>query len=48
MVVEQLSYFSENFMKLYQGQMGVQKERYAINAVASLVHKVEQQWAKRN
>lgn len=41
-VAEQLSHFSENFMKLHQGQMGARKERCAIDAIASLVYKVEQ------
>ena len=46
-VSKQLSHFSKNFMKLYQDQMRVRKERYAIDTVASLVHKVEQQWAEK-
>lgn len=41
-IAEQLSELSENFLKLHQGQMGARKERCAIDAVASLVHEVEQ------
>ena len=41
-IAEQLSQFSENFLKLHQGQMGPRKERCAVNAVASLIHEVEQ------
>lgn len=40
-VAEQLSCFSEIFLKLHQGQMGARKERCAIDAVASLIHEVE-------
>ena len=46
-IAEQLSQFSENFLKLHQGQMGARKERCAIDIVASLIHEVEQQWAKK-
>lgn len=46
-IAEQLSYFSENFLKLHQRQMGARKERCAIDAIASLIHEVEQQWAKK-
>ena len=42
-VAEQLSQFSENFLKLHQGQTRARKERCTIDAVASLIHKVEQQ-----
>lgn len=30
-------------MKIHQGQMGAQKERSAIDALVSFVHKVKQQ-----
>ena len=36
-----LSGYCENFSKLHQGQMGTRKQRCAIDAVASLVYKVE-------
>ena len=42
-----MSQLLENFLKLYQGQIGAQKKRCAINAVASLVYEVEQRWAEK-
>lgn len=41
-IAEQLSQLSENFLKLHIGKMGARKERCAINAIASLTHKVQQ------
>ena len=41
-IVEQLSQLSESSLKLHPGQMRARKERYAIDAVASLVHEVQQ------
>ena len=41
-IAEQLSQLSKNFLKLHQGQIEVQKERYTIDVVPSLVYKVEQ------
>ena len=46
-IAEQLSQLSENFLKLHQGQIGARKERFAIDAVASLVYEVEQRWAEK-
>lgn len=40
-IAEQLSQLSENLLKLHQGQMGARRERCAIDAVASLVDKVQ-------
>lgn len=37
----------KNFLKLSQGQIRVRKERCAIDAVASLIYKVEQRCAKK-
>ena len=42
MIAEKLSQFCEEFLKLHPGQMGAWKKRCAIDAVALLVHKVEQ------
>ncbi len=39
--------YCENFSKLHQGQMGARKKRCAIDAVVSLVHKVESCWAEK-
>lgn len=47
MIADQLSYSSENFLKLHQRQMGARKKRFAIDAVASLIHEVEQQLSKK-
>lgn len=41
-IAKRLSHYSENFMNLYQGQMGSQKERDAIGVVQFLVYNVEQ------
>lgn len=41
-IVEQLSQFSKNILKLHQGHMGVWKERCTIDMVVSLIYEVEQ------
>lgn len=46
-VAERLSQFCETSAKLHPGQMGARKERYAIDAVAVIVHQVEQAWAEK-
>ena len=46
-IAEQLSQLSGDFLKLYPGQMGAQKERCAIDAVASLVYEVQQRWSEK-
>ncbi len=47
MVVGLLLEYCKNLFKLHQGQIGAQKNRCAIDAVASLVHKVESYWAEK-
>ena len=42
-----LSQFCEAFSKLHSGQMGARRQRCAIDAVASLVHKVQESWAEK-
>lgn len=42
-----LSGHCEKFSKLHQGQMGARKQRCAIDAVASLVYKIEESWAEK-
>ena len=39
-VAEQLSLYCEKYSKLYPGQIGVRKERSAIDAVAIYIHTV--------
>lgn len=46
-IAEQLSQFSDNFLKLHQVQMGARNEKCAIDAVVLLIHEVEHQWAKK-
>ena len=41
-VAEQLSLYYEKYSKLHLGQMGGRKKRSAINAVAMLIHTVQQ------
>lgn len=43
-----LSEFSEVFFKHYSGQMRVRKQQFAIDAVASLVPKVQKSWVEKN
>ena len=47
MIAGLLSEFCEVFSKLHSGQMGARKQRCAIDAVASLVHKVQECWAEK-
>lgn len=44
---EQLSQYCEGYSKLYPGQMGGQKERSAIDAVATLVNPVQESWQEK-
>ena len=46
-VAGQLSHYCEKFSKLHPGQMGARKERCAIDAVAALVHKVQECWEEK-
>lgn len=46
-IVEQLFQLSENYFKLYQGQIEARKERCAIDEIASLIYEVEQRWTKK-
>ena len=46
-IAEQLSEFCEAYSKLHPGQMGARKERSAIDAVAMLVHTVQENWSKK-
>lgn len=44
---EQLSRYCESYSKLHLGQMGSQKKRSAIDAVAILVHTVQKAWEEK-
>ena len=46
-VAKQLSQYCEDNSKLHPGQMGGQKERSAIDAVATLVHTVQEHWEEK-
>ncbi len=46
-VAEQLSQYCEKYSKLHPGQMGGRKERSAIDAVATLVHTVQEEWEEK-
>ena len=46
-VAKKLSQYCEEYSKLHPGQMGGQKERSAIDAVATLVHTVQENWKKK-
>lgn len=46
-VAKELSQFCEDYSKLYSGQMGGQKERSAIDTVATLVHTIQEKWEKK-
>ena len=43
-VAMELSGYCESYSTLYLGQMGGRKERSAIDAVAALVHRVQEKW----
>lgn len=47
-VAKELSQYCENYSKLHPGQMGGQKERLAIDAVATLVHTVQENGKKKS
>ena len=47
MVAQELSQYCEEFSKLHPGQMGGQKKRSAIDAVATLVHTVQKKWEEK-
>lgn len=42
-----LSEYCETFLNLHQGQIGARKQQCAIDAVASLVHKVQEFWVEK-
>lgn len=46
-VAELLLQYCEIFSKLHSGQMGARKQRCAIDAVACLIHKVQESWAEK-
>ncbi len=46
-VAKELSQYCEDYSKLYPGQMGGRKERSAIDAVATLVHTVQEKWQEK-
>ena len=46
-VAEHLSQYCEAYSKLHQGQMGARKEQSAIDAVAILVHSVQEKWSEK-
>ena len=43
-VAKELSQYCEEYFKLHPGQMGGRKERSAIDAVATLVHTIQEKW----
>ena len=47
MVAQELSQYCEDYSKLHAGQMGGRKERSAIDAVAILVHTVQEKWEEK-
>lgn len=46
-IAEQLSQFCEKFSKLHPSQIGGRKEKLAIDAVAVLVHTVQESWEEK-
>ena len=46
-VAQELSQYCEDYSKLHAGQMGGRKERSAIDAVAILVHTVQEKWEEK-
>ena len=46
-VAEQLSQYCESYSKLHPGQMSGRKERSAIDAVAILIHTVQERWEEK-
>ena len=46
-VAKELSQYCEDYSKLLPGQMGGRKERSAIDAVAILVHTVQEKWEEK-
>ena len=46
-VAKVLSHYCEDYSKLHPGQMGGRKERSAIDAVATLVHVVQEKWEEK-
>ncbi len=46
-VAEHLSQYCEAYSKLHQGKMGARKEQSAIDAVAILVHSVQEKWSEK-
>ncbi len=47
-VAQELSQYCEDYSKLHAGQMGGRKERSAIDAVAILVHTVQEKWEEKS
>ena len=46
-VVKGLSQYCEDYSKLHPGQMGGRKERSTIDAVATLIHIVQEKWQEK-
>ena len=46
-VAGSLSQYCETYSKLHMGQMGARKQRCAIDALASLIHRVQESWAEK-
>ena len=46
-VAKELSHYCEDYSKLHPGQMGGRRERSAIDAVATLVHAVQEKWEEK-
>lgn len=46
-VVKSLSQYCETYSKLYIGQMGARKSRCIINAIVSLIYRVQESWVEK-
>lgn len=46
-VAEQLAQYCETYSKLHPGQMGARKEKSAIDAIAILIHTVQEEWSEK-
>ena len=46
-MVQKLFWYCEEYSKLYPGQMGGRKKRLAINAIATLVHTIQEKWDEK-
>lgn len=46
-IAKELFHYYENYSGLHLGQMGGQREKSAIDAVATLVHTVQEKWREK-